>query len=244
MPILGYSLGGHIAAAMKTDVKIEAIFSELIGTYFLVLTIGLNVLQKTALAPISIGFILMAMVFSTGKVSGAHFNPAVTLGVTICNRGQANIASVCMYVVAQLLGSLGAGFTYFAVLGATFTLQPGEGYGLLDAISVEVLFTAALVFVVLSVATTTQDTGNQYYGLAIGFTLMAAAFAVGTISGCSLNPAVAIGVMFWSHHHTGQGFQHLALYVLSPLAGAVLASVIFRVVRQFEFWHRSREHEV
>merc|ERR1719388_100375 len=92
---------------------------------------------------------------------------------------------------------------YYGVLGATFTMHPGVGYGDVDAVVVEILFTAALVFVVLNVATTKQDTNNHYYGLAIGFTVMAAAFACGPISGCSLNPAVTFGVMISNFVHTG-----------------------------------------
>merc|ERR1719398_697035 len=104
---------------------------------------------------------------------------------------------------------------YYLVLGATFTLHPGSGYGDLDAVVVEILFTAALVFVVLNVATTSQDTNNHYYGLAIGFTVMAAAFACGSISGCSLNPAVTFGVMVSNMIHTGTGLSYFPLYFVS-----------------------------
>merc|ERR1719271_987915 len=109
-------------------------------------------------------------------------------------------------------------------LGASFTLDPGIGYTLTAVAVVEVLFTAALVFVVLSVATTQQDDGNWYYGLAIGFTVMAAAFAIGPISGCSLNPAVTFSVMISHLFHTGQLLvSYFLLYTIAPLLGALLA---------------------
>lgn len=226
-----------MSEADPREAKLEAYVSELIGTFFLVLTVGFNVLQNTALAPISIGAILMAMIFATGKVSGGHFNPAVTLGV-FCRGGknQMDAGSACGYVVAQILGGVIAGCVYTNILGASFTLGPGVGFGLAAVCIVEVLFTAALVFVVLSVATTTQDEGNWYYGLAIGFTVMAAAFACGSISGCSLNPAVAWGVMLSNWLHTGGlRMSILILYTLAPICGALLAVGFFRVIREAEY---------
>jgi len=216
------------------SVKIEGCFSEFVGTFFLVLTIGYNVLQNTALAPISIGAIYMAMIFSTGNVSGGHFNPAVTLGVLL--RGKVDSLNASAYVISQLCGGLLAGFAYMEALGATFTLRPGIGYTLTDAAVVEFLFTTALVFVYLSVATTIQDAGNWYYGLAVGFTVMAAAFAIGPISGCSLNPAVTFGVILSHLLHTGEiTTSCLLVYTLAPLLGAMLAVLLFRVVRSAEY---------
>lgn len=214
--------------------KIQACVSEFIGTFFLVLTIGFNVLQNTALAPVSIGSMLMVMIFATGKVSGGHFNPAVTLGVFL--RGKIEKENVLMYMCSQLLGGLAGSCTYRSILGATFTLQPGAGYTLGAVFMVEVIFTAALVFVVLSVATTDQDDGNWYFGLAIGFTVMSAAFAIGPISGCSLNPAVTFGVMMSHLLHTGSlRVSHFLLYSLTPFLGSVLAVLFFRVIRAEEY---------
>jgi len=216
------------------SVKIEACVSEFVGTFFLVLTIGYNVLQRTALAPVSIGAMLTAMIFATGRVSGGHFNPAVTLGVFL--RGKVDSLNAAAYVGSQLFGGFLAGFVYMEGLGATFTLGPGVGYTLTAVAIVEFLFTTALVFVVLSVATTAQDDGNWYYGLAIGFTVMAAAFAIAPISGCSLNPAVTFGVMLSHLMHTGEIMtSRLLIYTLAPLLGAVFAALLFKVVRNAEY---------
>jgi len=223
--------------------KIEAYVSEFIGTFFLVFTVGLNVLQNTALAPVSIGSILMVMIFATGSVSGAHYNPAVTLGVFLSDRDQIHWANACIYAITQIAGGLCAGFMYYWVLGATFTLHPGQGYNAIDAGAVEVLFTAALVFVVLNVATTSQDTNNHYYGLAIGFTVMSAAFACGSISGCALNPAVTCGVMLSNLIHSGGGMTYFPLYTLCPMAGACLAVGLFRVIRAAEFSGKPAQYE-
>merc|ERR1719456_861608 len=124
---------------------------------------------------------------------------------------------------------------YYLVLGATFTLGPGPGYSATDAVLVEVFFTCALVFVVLNVATTVQDMNNHYYGLAIGLTVMSAAFAIGSISGCSLNPAVTFGVMVSNAMLTGGGLKYILHYTFAPIVGALLAAGIFRVVRAGEF---------
>jgi len=212
----------------------EAYVSEFVGTFFLVITIGFNVLQNTALAPISIGAILMSMIFATGKVSGGHFNPAVTLGV-YC-RGRIHGGSAFGYALTQLTAGLVAGCVYMNMLGASFTLGPGVGYNLAAVCIVETIFSAALVLVVLSVSTTAQDDGNWYFGLAIGFTVMSAAFAIAPISGCSLNPAVAFGVMFSSFLHTGYlRVSYLLLYMVTPIIGALIAVGLFHVIRAAEY---------
>merc|ERR1719387_914359 len=139
------------------------------------------------------------------------------------------------YVAVQLLAGLVAGASYYWVLGQTFTLAPGAGYGWLDAAVVETLFSALLVFVVQSICCTKQDANKDYYGTAIGLTVMAAAFACGSISGCSLNPAVAFGVMVVNRVHTGAGLDYFALYMVCPLLGAVAGTLLFRLIRGAEF---------
>jgi len=218
--------------------RFEAYVSEFIGTYFLVLTVGVNVLQNTTLAPISIGSMLMAMIFSTGSVSGGHFNPAVSFAVMVSDTtGKMDFKNMLMYWFAQVLASLAAGLTYYEIFGAVFTLSPGRGYNAGDALAAEVLFAAALTFVVLSVASARESQGNGYYGLAIGFTVMAAAFACGPISGCSLNPAVTCGVMFTYVIVTQVriGMTHFWLYVFGPMLGACVGAMLYRIVRHAEF---------
>merc|ERR1719207_36820 len=139
------------------------------------------------------------------------------------------------YMGVQLLAGLCAGGCYAGLLQATFGLAPNVGYTFFDCIIVEVVFTCALVFVVLNVATTQQDTNNHYYGLAIGFTVMSAAWACGGISGCSLNPAVTFGVMMSHLIATGGGMQFFVLYFLCPLVGAALAVGFFMIIRRLEY---------
>src|SRR2546423_4103473 len=164
---------------------------ELIGTFFLVLTIGLSVLGGTPMAPLAIGAALMAMVYMGGHVSGGHYTPAVSLAVLL--RGKLQARDVAPYMTMQVLGAVVAAIVVYVVLGRTFAPAPGQGASAVGALLIEVLYTTALCLVVLHSATAPQTTGNSFYGLAIGFTVAAGAFAGGPISGGAFNPAVGIG---------------------------------------------------
>lgn len=166
---------------------------ELIGTFFLVLTIGCTVLKPDdagAMAPLAIGSALMVMVFAGGHVSGAHYNPAVTLAV--CLRGKCAPADVPGYMAAQVVGAILAGLAALPLKG--FPTVSAGNPDVVRALLAEFLFTFALCYVVLNVATAKGTSGNSFYGLAIGFTVLAGAYAVGPISGGVFNPAVAVGV--------------------------------------------------
>ena len=195
---------------------------EGIGTFFLMLTVGMVVTGgNAALAPLAIGSALMIMVYAGGHVSGGHYNPAVTLGVFL--RGKVTSTELFAYWAAQFIGALAA-----AMVAATLTIEPAVATGLevLPALIAEFLFTFALVYVVLNTATTRATEGNSYYGLAIGFTVMVGAFAVGPISGAAFNPAVAIGV-------TVLGLvpaSSLWIYLLANLAGGAVAGVLFNAL--------------
>uniref|UniRef100_A0A7S0FY36 Aquaporin n=1 Tax=Pyrodinium bahamense TaxID=73915 RepID=A0A7S0FY36_9DINO len=221
----------------------EAYLSELIGTFFLVFTVSLNALQRTALAPISIGCIYMVMVSATATVSGAHFNPAVTLGALLGSRMLVSPRNACVYLVVQLLGGLLAGLVCWHVLGTTYTLHPAPGHSTFDVFVVEALFTAALVFVVRSLwPLQRKGAGQLYLPLSVGFTVMAAAFAIGGISGYSLNPAVAFGVIMSHWIRTGGGMGYFLVYFLSPLGGAVLGAGLANALGTAEYrWEVSEQ---
>lgn len=203
------------------------LITEVIGTFFLVLTIGLVVLAQVPLAPLPIGAVLMVMVYMGGNVSGAHYNPAVTLAVLLRRRITASEAGA--YVVAQLGGAVLAALAVYAVTGQTFVATPGDGTPLAVALVVETLFTFALALVVLNVATAVETEGNSYFGLAIGFTVMAGAFAGGPISGGAFNPAVGIGPALVAAALDGTSVGHVWIYLVGPLAGAALAAAVFFV---------------
>jgi aquaporin Z len=204
--------------------KMNKYVVELIGTFFLVLTVGSTVITPGAgnLAPLAIGSALMVMVFAGGHISGGHYNPAVTLGVWL--RGKCETRDVLPYWVSQLLGAGLAALVVRFFKGVP--ALPGSGLPILPALVAEFLFTFALVYVVLNVATAKGTAGNSFYGLAIGMTVMTGAFAVGNISGAAFNPAVAVGVTIMGL----STWANIWVYWVSELLAGALAALVFKAV--------------
>jgi aquaporin Z len=209
------------------------LLTELIGTFFLVLTIGLTVTAGLPLAPLAIGSALMVMVYMGGAVSGAHYNPAVTLAVLL--RREIGIVEAAEYMGAQIIGAAAAAFTVYAIVGQTFMPAPAATASVGTALLVEALFTFALALVVLNVATARETAGNSYFGLAIGLTVMVGAFAGGPISGGAFNPAVGLGPAIATALLGGGSISHVWLYVAGPLLGSAVAAGVFRLQRPEEF---------
>lgn len=205
----------------------QRLSAEFIGTFFLVLAIGLSVLQGSPLAPIAIGATLTALVYMGGHVSGAHYNPAVSLALLM--RGVMPSKDFVPYITAQILGALAAAVAVNLITGQTFAPAPSATATTTAALLVEVLFTFALALVVLNVATSKKTKGNGYYGLAIGAVVMGGAFVGGGISGGAFNPAVGIGPTVVNAALGGGGWSSLWLYLAGPLAGAALAAIVFRL---------------
>lgn len=200
--------------------------TEFIGAFFLVLTIGLTSVTGVAFAPLAIGSVLMAMVYMGGHISGAHYNPAITLA--FCMRGALPWREMVPYVVSQLLGAIAAGFAVYLITGIPFGPSPAIDATTSASMLTEVLFTFALALVVLNVATSRKTAGNSYFGLAIGFTVMVGAFAGGGISGAVFNPAVGLGPNV-SQMLLGAGsLGHTWLYIVAPVVGAALAAFAFK----------------
>ena len=198
--------------------------TEFIGTFFLVLTIGCTVLAggKGIIPPLAIGAALMVMVYAGGHLSGAHYNPAVTIGVWL--RGRCKAADVAPYIVAQAVGAI------LAALAVSF-LRPDAVIdatppNLARALVAETLYTFALVYVVLNVATSKNTQGNSYFGLAIGFAVLCGAFAVGDISGGAFNPAVRLGVTVMGL----SSWSNLGTLVIANFAGAAAAGLTFKLL--------------
>jgi aquaporin Z len=199
--------------------------TELVGTFFLVLTIGLTVMNGTPMAPIAIGSVLMAMVYMGGHISGAHYNPAVSVAILI--RGKMEARDLVPYVLAQISGAILASLAVWVILQDTFAPAPAPEAGLVTVLLAESLFTFALSFVFLNVATDDATAGNSYYGLAIGFTVMVGAFAVGGISGGVFNPAVGTGPILVDVLMGDGAFDQLWIYWAGPLLGGVAAAGVF-----------------
>ena len=201
---------------------------EFIGTFFLIFVIGLCVIEPGAgaMAPLAIGTILMVMVYAGGHISGGHYNPAVTLAVWL--RGKCEAKDVPYYMGAQVLGGVCAALLV-KMIKSQSSITAGD-LNVFSALSVELIFTFALAYVVLNTATSKKTAGNSYYGLAIGFTVMAAAYAIGNISGCAINPAVAIGLTVMGLSK----ISNLWIFIVANFLGGALAAVVFKQLNKDE----------
>jgi aquaporin Z len=197
---------------------------EAIGTFFLVFTIGASLRSGSSLAPLAIGAALMVMIYAGGHLSGGHYNPAVTLAVLV--RRRIELRDAIGYWIAQV----GAGLVAAAAVDA---VRPGHvnpltlsGFAVVAAFVAELLFTFALCYVVLNVATSKDHPDNSFYGLAIGFTVLAGAVAVGGISGGAFNPAVVFGGAAMGMF----ALPTLWVYLVAELLAGAAAGVVFRVL--------------
>jgi len=212
--------------------------SEFLGTFYLVLTVGLNVIGGSAAPALSIGASLMCMIYALGGVSGAHFNPAVTLALVIAGKEKAS--NIPLYMASQVLGGIAAAITFVSLTGGMVELKPGADYGWGAAAFAEMVYTFVLCFVVLNVATlsgahlTNGGKAAQVYGLAIGFCIVVGGYAIGAVSGGSLNPAVSIA-LDTSSAMKGGSFMNCVAYSAFEFIGAGAAAAAFMVVRDEEF---------
>ena len=199
--------------------------AEAIGTFFLVFTVGAAVGTGSQFAPLAIGAVLMVMVYAGGHISGGHYNPAVTLSVLV--RGRIALREAFIYWIVQLSAGLLAAAVVRGIVDpaqakttATITLT---GHALPAAFVVELLFTFALCYVVLNVATSKSNRDNSYFGLAIGFTVLAGAFAVGAISGGAFNPSVTVGAALMGMF----AWPTLWVYLVAQVIAGAAAGVTF-----------------
>ncbi|MFN0175778.1 MAG: MIP/aquaporin family protein [Saprospiraceae bacterium] len=201
--------------------------TEFIGTFFLVLTVVLaaNNPGIGPMAPLAIGAVLMVMIYAGGHISGGHYNPAVTLAVMI--RGKIDRGDALYYIIVQLVAAVVAAaigvYLHDCGNGATIVARVNEQS--ICAVLAEFLGTFALAYVVLNVATTRSNSGNSHYGLAIGFTIMTAAYSLGGLSGGAFNPAVAVGASVAGMF----AWEDIWVYLLGTLLGGAAAATVFHV---------------
>jgi aquaporin Z len=198
---------------------------EAIGAFFLVFTVVVSVLSDSSFTPLAAGAVLMVMIYAGAHISGGHYNPAVTMAALV--RGRIGLGQAAGYWVAQLVAGVVAGIVARAVVNPLTVPAPHmAGRALTAAGLAELLFTFALCYVVLNVATSKDQPGNAFFGLAIGFTVAAGAFAVGGISGGVFNPAVAlgattVGVFAWSTFW---------IYLVVQVIAGIAAGLVFRAL--------------
>lgn len=200
--------------------------TEFIGTFFLILTTGLMVMPgaKHAFAPLGIGLVYMTLVYAGGHVSGANYNPALSLAMFI--RGRLKAAEFGLYAVAQFLAAAAAALCVsLLVSGPAEAPTPAP---ILPLLAVEFLFSFALGYVMLNVATSSQLSGNHFYGIAIGSTLTAGLFA----GAAALNPATGLALCLMRLHTWTDSW----MFLVGPMAGAALAALVFRLLNREEFF--------
>jgi len=204
---------------------------ELVGTGILLLTIQLSVSVNSSLAPIAIGVVLISLVYAGAPISGAHFNPAVSLAIAL--RGKMSFREMLVYWVFQFVGGFG-GACLGGIIGDSFAgISVGDDYTETRAFLAEFVFTFLLCFVVLSVATHSEVSNNSYYGAAIGLVVMSGAISVGSISGGAFNPAVALGLGLAKGD--GDDTTHIIYTVVANMVGGVAAAACFYMVAPDQF---------
>lgn len=201
------------------------LITEFIGTFFLVLTVGMVVTGgKGDFSPIAIGSVLLCMVFAGAHISGAHYNPAVTLAVLL--RGRISVIEGISYMIVQIVAAIVASYIVLFLAADKIPAEASGIQNITGGLMAELLGTFALAYVVLNVATAKGTLGNMFYGLAIGFTVLSMAYALGAISGGAFNPAVAVGMMLMRL----ASWSNIWIYLIGCFGGAVLAAIVFRII--------------
>lgn len=219
---------------MAEDSRTARYLAEFLGTLLLTFTVGCNTLSdKYIWGSTSNAAALMVLIYAFGDVSGAHFNPAVTIAAFVTHR-LTDAMDFVVYIIVQVVGGICGALLYALMFWQTFNLSPKPGFSWYQAGVCELIYTGMLCFVVLNCGIAARRGGSQFGGLAIGFVLIAAgnSYGAGAVSGAVLNPAIAFAIDISS---VGLGFGWSMAYIGWQLMGAALAAVFFRLCRPIEF---------
>ena len=214
----------QLTSAIMTYTIQQKLTTEFIGTFFLSLTICTAAVYGTAddYAPFAIASTLMVMIYAGGHISGAHYNPAVTVSIYL--RGACDKDEVLPYIASQIIAAVSAAFVVERLLLPADALSPEMADLGTEAIVAELLFTFALAYVILNVATTESTSDNGYYGAAIAFVVLAGAITVGSISLASFNPAVTSALIVSGKLGLADSWMHF----VPQFIGAVLATYVYK----------------
>ncbi|KAL9233972.1 hypothetical protein vseg_008902 [Gypsophila vaccaria] len=212
---------------------LQKMIAEILGTYFLIfagcgsVTVNSDREKMITFPGIAIvwGLVVMVMVYAVGHISGAHFNPAVTIAFATCRRFPWK--QVPAYVFCQLLGATLASGTLRLIFNGhqnQFAGTSPTGSNL-QSLVVEFIITFYLMFVISGVATDNRAIG-ELAGLAVGATILLNVMFAGPISGASMNPARSIGPAIVSSHYKG-----LWIYIVGPMAGAICGAWVYNLIR-------------
>ncbi len=207
------------------------LIAEFIGTFALVLIGGAAVIQSSDTGLLGIafahGFTVMVMIYAFGSISGAHINPAVTIGVYLSNA--INLKEASLYILVQLMGAIFGAYLLTIFFGTSDlnmgAIAPSESVNFINAFLIELTLTFFLVNAVLHCAI--DNKAGNLAGLAIGSTLFICILAGGPLTGASLNPARSFGPMLV----TGN-FGYIILYFFGPISGSILASLVYKILKR------------
>ena len=197
--------------------------TELFGTFFLVLIIGINA------NPLAIGFGLMVLIYLGFHSSGAHYNPIVTLAMLF--RKEISLLDSINYIIFQILGAVLAGSAVFFLTSVTMEVQPNLSATVYQILGYEVLFTYLYVYAFLTVTSHPKLKNNTFYGLVLGATIMVGLFSSIQTSGGVFNPATSLGVTL-SHLFIGDGVSkyYLWYYLVGPALGGLIATAHYSLI--------------
>ena len=201
----------------------QKLTTEFIGTFFLSLTICTAAVYGSAgdYAPFGIAATLMVMIYAGGHISGAHYNPAVTVSIYL--RGACEKDEVLPYIASQVIAAISAAIVVESLLFPD-ALSPEMADLGTNAVVAELLFTFALAYVILNVATTESTSGNGYYGAAIALVVLAGAITVGSISLASFNPAVTSALIVSGKLALADSWMHF----VPQFVGAIMATYVYK----------------
>jgi len=229
----------HHREEVRSPLLRERLLAEFVGTFFLVLTVGVAVASKTDMAPVAVGLMLAVQIYSFGAVSGGFLNPAVTLAVLLSRRDKISPQISVLYMAVQFLGGVVAGFMAFAGTETSFCFDyavMSKSFG--TSFEFEMFFTMALCGIVLA-AGTSNDAPNQYFGFAIGCSVVGGALACGGFDQGSFNPAVTVGMNIANYANSNSKINPSLgawfVFISAPFVGAALAAAVFRGTRGNEF---------
>ena len=212
---------------------IKKLVAEFLGTFALVFAgTGAIVINKESGGvithvgiAITFGLVIMAMIYTLGDISGAHLNPAVTIAFALA--GRFKVIDIVPYILSQFAGAFLASLVLRYLFPANDTLGTTLPAGSeMQSAILEFILTFFLMLVIIHVATGSKEQG-MFAGLAIGSTVLLEAMFAGPICGASMNPARSIAPAIVSGHT-----EHLWIYMVAPVFGAVLAIVAWKFLNQ------------
>jgi len=199
---------------------------------------SININESYFIAPLAVGFIVIAMIYAFGHISGGHFNPAITLAVLI--RKFITPIDAMFFLLVQFSGAFAGAFLAYAITYDLPYIEPyvdpstKEGIEDFRCVLVEAIYSFAICIVVINVATTDSQSGNYFYGVSIGMTVAAGLAASQKISGGCFNPALGTALSVTNSLRDEGTIEHIWIYIVSPLIGAVIAGYSFYVVNVAE----------